>query len=81
MSHKRELSLLRALVNPISLEIYINRNGTAIGELILDDGWSTKPDYSKFIFTYARGVLSYKSSVSSSFITDKVINEIKVYGV
>jgi alpha-glucosidase (family GH31 glycosyl hydrolase) len=48
LKHKRELSLKRALPNPISLQVYIDKNGNATGELVLDDGWSTKTAYSKF---------------------------------
>lgn len=59
LNHNRELSLLRALENPIQLEIYTDKNGKGVGELVIDDGWSTKLDYSKFIFTYRAGLLSY----------------------
>ena len=45
LNHQNELSLLRAIVNPIRLEIYSD-NGHASGNLTLDDGWSTKLLYS-----------------------------------
>jgi len=49
LNHQNELSLLRAIVNPIRLEIYLD-NGVASGALTLDDGWSTKLSFSTFVF-------------------------------
>lgn len=42
LNHLKELSLLRAIVNPIKLEVYADSSKTASGSLVLDDGWSTK---------------------------------------
>jgi len=42
LNHQKELSLLRAIVNPIKLEVYTDSSKAASGSLVLDDGWSTK---------------------------------------
>jgi len=48
--HNYELSLLRALKNNIGLEVYPTSAGVAQGSLLLDDGWSTKAEESKYAF-------------------------------
>ena len=42
--HENALSLLRAINNSICLEVYPTSSGNAEGNLVLDDGWSTKTD-------------------------------------
>jgi len=60
LNHQNELSLLRAINNPIRLEIYLDEEGSAAGTLVLDDGWSTKLDHSSFTLNYSiDNVLSY----------------------
>ncbi len=82
LSHKRELSLLRAIKNPIRLEIYCDLNQTATGSLVLDDGWSTKSNHSRFNFTFSsKGLLTYQSSALSDYVNDQVINEVVIFGL
>ena len=50
--HENSLSLLRAINKSISLEVYPTSQGVAEGSLVLDDGWSTKPDESRYAFKY-----------------------------
>lgn len=81
LNHQNELSLLRAIVNPIRLDIYLDIDGSAEGTLVLDDGWSTKSDESSFTFNYSLdNILSYTTRQTSTYVTEKLINEILVYG-
>ena len=84
LDHSRELSLLRALHNPISLHVYMDRDSSADGKLMLDDGLSTKPDKLvstfKYNETHSSGTLRHEIS-ESTYTTDKLISEITFYGV
>jgi len=50
--HQNALSLLRAINNSISLEVYPTSTGVAEGSVVLDDGWSTSPNESRYAFRY-----------------------------
>lgn len=78
--HGNALSLLRAINNDIALEIYPTSKGQAEGNLVLDDGWSTKTDESRFKFTYSSsGLLSM--SFEGNYKSGKAISSVSIYGV
>lgn len=78
--HENALSLLRAINNDISLEIYPTSQGEAEGNLVLDDGWSTKIDESRFVFSYSSiGTLSM--TVEGVYKSGKKISSVSIYGV
>jgi alpha 1,3-glucosidase len=60
--HDNCLSILSCINNPISLEIYLDENGEAIGEMYVDDGETfnyQQEDQSALIrFTFASNTLS-----------------------
>ena len=76
LEHKRELSLLRAIDNPISLQVYLDESSSASGKLMLDDGLTTKPDKLVSIFKYSEtgksGILEKETS-EQTYKTDKAI--------
>ena len=59
--HNNELSLLRTINLPISLEIYLDKNNYAIGYLYIDDGetFEYKSDHKRKLikFEYKDGLL------------------------
>lgn len=82
LDHKRELSLLRALNNPIALQIYTNAQQTAHGFLILDDGWSTKNNKSLIELNLSQdGTLTYMSHKTSNHVTIQTVDKIVMYGI
>ena len=76
LEHKRELSLLRAIDNPISLHVYLDDASSASGKLMLDDGLSTKPDKLVTAFNYSEtgksGILQ-KETTKQTYKSDKAI--------
>ena len=74
--HENALSVLRGINKPIKLEVYPNTENMAHGDLILDDGWSTKKDHSELHFDYASNVVSLKSGSISNFTSGKTISEV-----
>ena len=49
---------------------------------MLDDGWSTKLNYSTYKFTLSvDGLFTYKSSVRSDYESKKVVNEVVIFGI
>lgn len=83
LNHQRELSLLRALVNPLSLQIYLNpASMDATGRLFLDDGQSTSPLKSSFTFTFdEQGNLTFTADKGSDYHPSSSIDLITIYGV
>lgn len=78
--HENALSLLRAINKDLALEIYPTSQGYADGSLVLDDGWSTKTDESRYAFSYSSlGVLSMK--VEGNYTSGKNISTVSIYGV
>jgi len=55
--HDNALSVLRAIDKPIKLEVFPNKDSLAIGYLVLDDGWSTKPNKSILNYLYQSDTL------------------------
>ena len=51
LNHTRELSLLRAIDDPISLHVFLDSSSSASGKLVLDDGLTTKND--KLVIDYS----------------------------
>ena len=70
--HNGALSLLRAINNDISLEIYPTATGVAHGQVVIDDGWSTKPEVSRVSFYYNNNDL-FVLTKDNSYITNKNI--------
>jgi alpha-glucosidase (family GH31 glycosyl hydrolase) len=82
LEHNRELSLLRALDNPIALEVYADENQSACGRLVLDDGWSTKDEKSTHEFCLTgEGVLFHKSTVASNYKHAQYFDKVVMYGI
>jgi alpha-glucosidase (family GH31 glycosyl hydrolase) len=78
--HENALSLLRAINNNIALEIYPTSQGSAEGNLVLDDGWSTKTDVSRYVFNYvSSGLLSM--TMEGNYKSGKAIASVSIYGV
>ena len=84
LQHKRQLSLLRAIDDPISLEIYLDQSENASGRLVLDDGLTTIKDKLVVDYTYQQtgstGVLR-QTIQEQSYQTDKAIAFVRIYGV
>ena len=84
LQHQRQLSILRAIDDPISLEIYLDQSENAAGRLVLDDGLTTKKDKLVVDYSYQQvgstGVLR-QSIQEQSFQTDKAIAFVRIYGV
>ena len=78
--HNGALSLLRAINNDISLEIYPTATGVAHGQVVIDDGWSTKPEVSRVSFYYSNNDL-FVLTKDNSYITNKNIEEVAIFGV
>ena len=51
LNHTRQLSLLRAIDDPISLHVFLDSTSSASGKLVLDDGLTTKDD--KLVIDYS----------------------------
>lgn len=83
LNHKRELSLLRALVNPICLNIYADAmTMEATGQLVLDDGFTTSTHKSVYTFSLTTdGDLFFESTKDSQFKPHQQVNEVVIYGV
>ena len=70
--HDGALSLLRAINNNISLQIYPSATGDARGQVVIDDGWSTNPETSRVSFSFNNNDL-FVLSTDNSYITNKTI--------
>lgn len=83
LNHKRELSLDRAIMNPIRLDIYSDAaTMAALGQLVIDDGISTSSHKSTFTFTMTDdGTMYLEATRHSNFKTTKYIDEVVIYGV
>ena len=82
LDHRRELSLLRAIKNPLALEIFVDEKQTAAGQLTTDDGWSTKDQKDKYEFTLTEaGLLSYQTSTDSNYGGEVSIDKITLFGI
>jgi len=77
--HDNALSVLRAIDKPIKLEVFPDQDLLAHGYLVLDDGWSTKPNKSILNFLYQSDTL--QASIHSDFKSNKTISEVQIYGI
>jgi len=87
--HENSLSLLRAINNNIELEVFPTRSDNAEGKLVLDDGWSTKTDESRYVFKYELEAEEYGSKTylkmqvvgDLAYTSGKLISSVSIYGV
>ena len=80
--HENALSLLRAINNNIALEVYTTTYGVAEGNLVLDDGWSTKTEESIYKFAMTEsGFLSVYGYLVQDYISGKKVTEVTIYGM
>lgn len=80
LAHNNELSLLRALEHGIKLDVFLTSEQTAEGTVVLDDGWSTKPDKSSFRFSFD-GALKYTATPDSVYAPETCIVQVNFYGL
>jgi alpha-glucosidase (family GH31 glycosyl hydrolase) len=80
LAHNNELSLLRALEHGISLDVFLKSDLTAEGTVVLDDGWSTKPDKSTFNFSFD-SALKYNVTPDSIYVPKTSIVQVNFYGI
>lgn len=59
LAHKRELSLMKAINNPIILDVRVDQQRKAEGLLTVDDGITTMDTRSDISFEFDGNILSY----------------------
>ena len=80
--HKRELSLLRAIGNPIMLEIYLDpRDMSARGMFVLDDGLTVEKKVTRVEVEFVDEILSVRVVEGSNYHSSKVINQVRIFGL
>ena len=87
--HYGKLSLQRVLMNPIRLEIYLDKNYEAEGFLYLDDGetfrYQTHNEKSLIKYTFKDFTLTYKvmlpDYIYEPAATELKISEVEIYGL
>lgn len=85
--HQNELSLLKAVKNDISLQVYLDKNGYAKGSLYLDDGesyYKTKDDYISLEYIYKNdSLMVYKQEEKSFYLQgkDKFVKQVQIVGL
>ena len=85
--HEDCMALLPCIRNPIRLEVYLDENDEASGELYLDDGetyeFSNNPDgHARIQFSYSGNTLSSSNVDGTSYAygEDQLVSQVVIYG-
>lgn len=87
LMHNKQLALLRAINDPIELQIYLDRDDQAEGLLYLDDGHSfrykTHNEKTLMHYSYEDGILTATKLLDSEYhdAFEKQIDTVSIYGI